>query len=203
MKPTRPLPPLLVPVSLLVAVTLGAALLARHAATTVSAAQQRLATQERALADARLKHSNAGGEKALIQRYLPTYQALQAMGFVGAEQRLGWLDGLAAANREAGLDNVQYQIGQQGDYPLANEMGAAGLPVRQSVAKLSIPLVHEEDLMRFFRGLAAKRTGLFTINACLLKRTGSDEPSGAASNVGAECEIAWITVADAEQEGKP
>lgn len=203
MKRARDLPPLLVPVAVLVIVTAGAALLARHSKIIVTAAQERLEAQQNQLSEARLKHSNAGSEKALIQRYLPSYQALQAMGFVGAEQRLTWVDGLSAANREVGLDNLQYQIGQQGTYPLANELGVADLPVRQSIAKLTIPLVHEEDLMRFFRSLAAKRAGLFTINACQLKRTGSEEPSGAASNVTAECEIAWITVSDVEPEKKP
>jgi len=203
MKRQGALPPLLLPVAVLVAVSVLAALLARQAAVLVSAAEQRLASQQRLLADARLKHSNAGSEKELIQRYLPAYQALQALGFVGAEQRLTWVDALAAANRDAGLDNLQYQIGQQGAYPLANEFGGTALPVRQSISKLTIPLVHEEDLMRFFRSLAEKRAGLFTINACLLRRTGSEDPSGAASNVGAECEIAWITVSDVEPDKTP
>ncbi len=203
MKRPRSVPPLLLPVAVLAVVTVGAVQLARHSETLVSAAQQRLAVQQRELSDARLKQSNAGSEKALIQRYLPTYQALQALGFVGAEQRLTWVDGLSAANRDLALDNLQYQIGQQGPYPLANELGAGDLPVRQSIARLTIPLVHEEDLMRFFRSLAEKRTGLFTINACQLTRTGGADPSGTLSNVSAECEIAWITVPDVETEKRP
>ncbi len=200
MKQGRSLPPLAVPLAVLAAVLVGMAMLVRYSEGIVDAAKERRTTQERALSDARMQHMNAGSEKELIQRYLPSYQALQAMGFVGAEQRLAWIDSLSAANRETGLDNLQYQIGQQDKYPLASDIGAGDLPLRQSVAKLNIPLVHEGDLMRFFRSLAAKRTGIFAINSCALRRNGGGEPSGAVSNVSAECEIAWLTVADLDPE---
>jgi hypothetical protein len=199
-KQGRSLPPLAVPLAVLAAVLVGMATLVRYSGGIVDAARERRTIQERALSDARLQHMNAGSEKDLIQRYLPSYQALQAMGFLGAEQRLAWIDSLSAANRETGLDNLQYQIGQQEKYPLANDIGASDLPLRQSVAKLTIPLVHEGDLMRFFRNLAAKRTGIFSINGCLLRRSGAGEPSGTVSNVSAECEIAWLTVADLDPE---
>lgn len=202
MKPGRSLPPLAVPLAALVFALAGAALLVRHSESIVTQAKDRHAAQERALSEARTKHMNAGSEKQLIQRYLPSYQTLQAMGFVGAEQRISWIDSLSAANRETGLDNLQYQIGQQDKYPLAGEFGAADLPVRQSVAKLTIPLVHEEDLLRFLRALAARRTGIYTVNACQLRRGTAGEPSGAASNVSADCELAWVTVADVEPDGK-
>lgn len=200
MKNGRALPPLAVPLAVLATVLVGVALLVRYSEGIVDGAKERRTTQERALSDARQKHMNAGSEKELIQRYLPSYQSLQSMGFVGAEQRLAWIDSLSAANRETGLDNLQYQIGQQDRYPLASELGAADLPLRQSVAKLTIPLVHEGDLMRFFRSLAAKRTGIFSINSCLVRRNGGGEPTGAVSNVSAECEIAWLTVADLDRE---
>lgn len=200
MKKGPPLPPLAVPIGVLVAVLVGVALLVRTSEGIVDAAKERRTAQERAFADARQKHMNAGSEKELIQRYLPSYQALQAMGFVGSEQRLAWIDSLSAANRETGLDNLQYQIGQQEKYALASEMGAGDLPMRQSLARLTIPLVHEGDLMPFFRSLAAKRTGIFSINACQLRRSGAGEPSGAVSNVSAECEIAWLSVADLDRE---
>lgn len=202
MKRGRALLPLAVPLTVLAAAAAISAGLVHYANGLVGEARAGLTARERALSDARRKHMNAGSEKELIQRYLPSYQSLQAIGFVGAEQRIAWIDSLSAANRETGLDNLQYQIGRQEKHPLAADLGAGDLPLRQSVAKLTIPLVHEEDLMRFFRALAAKRTGIFSINNCILRRGSPGAPSGAVSNVTAECEIAWLTVADPEPEEK-
>lgn len=199
--PRRGLPPLFVPIALLIAVLGAAAFVVQYSEGLVAQAQARLRADEQALADARRQHSNAGAEKEVIARYLGGYAQLQDGGFVGAEQRVNWVDGLRTANRDAGLFGVEYQIAQQEVYPYASDVGGTGLPMKQSTMKLTLPLLHEGDLGNFLRALAAQRNGIFTVNACTLKRaSASAQPSVEQPNLSAECELAWITVSDTEAE---
>lgn len=194
------LPPLAVPAIVLGVVLIAAIVLVRYADRLVTKAKTTLAAQEQALSDARLKYSNAGTEKDIITRYLGTYRALQELGFVGGEQRINWVDSLRKANREAGMFGVEYQVAQQAPYPLASEIGGGNLPMKHSVMKLTVPLLHEGDLMRFFRLLATQRSGVFTLNACQLRRNSGVEPSTLQPRLGAECEVSWITVNEDEKK---
>jgi hypothetical protein len=197
------LPPLAIPGIVLAAVLIAALVLVRYADGLVARAKSSRAAQEQALSEARLKYSNAGTEKDIITRYLGTYRALQELGFVGGEQRINWVDSLRKANREAGMFGVEYQVAQQAPYPLANEIGGGSLPMKHSVMKLTVPLLHEGDLMRFFRLLAAQRSGVFTLNACQLRRNSGGDPNSLQPRLGAECEVSWITVnEDEKKEGK-
>lgn len=199
--PRRGLPPLFVPIAVLLAVLAGAAFVVEYSESLVAQAKSRLRNDEQALADARRQHSNAGAEKEVIVRYLGGYAQLQDSGFIGAEQRVNWVDGLRTANREVGLFGVEYQIAQQEAYPYAADVGGGGLPMKQSTMKLTLPLLHEGDLGSFLRALAAQRNGIFTVNACTLKRAAaSAQPSVEQPNLSAECELAWITVSDSETE---
>ncbi len=196
--------PLAVPGAALAIVLIVAIVLVRYSERLVDQAKGTLSVQEQTLSDARQKFSNAGAEKDIITRYLGTYQALQELGFAGGEQRINWVDSLRKANREAGMFGVEYQIGQQVGYPLASEIGGSNLPMKHSVMKLTVPLLHEGDLMRFFRLLANQRSGVFTLNACQIRRSAPVDAAATQPRLGAECEVSWITVNEGEkEEGKP
>lgn len=196
--------PLVAPILVLVAVTALSASVISYAERLVEGRRQLRDTAQRQLADAGRKHANAGAEKELITRYLPPYTALQDAGFVGGEQRINWVDSLRTANRAAGLFGVDYDIGHQEPYPLAKDLGAGELPMKQSPMKLTLPLLHEGDLMPFFRSLAAQRAGMFMLNGCSIRRTGVVPPGASQANLTAECELAWITVDDAQTKvGQP
>ncbi len=189
---------LAVPGVILVVVTVLTFMVISYAENMVEGRRQLRDTAERQSSDARQKHANAGAEKELITRYLGPYSALQDAGFVGGEQRVNWVDSLRTANREARLFGVNYDIGQQEAYPLARDLGAGDLPLKQSPMKLTLPLLHEADLMAFFRSLAAQRSGMFMLNGCNLRRTGVTPPTGTQANLTAECDVAWITVDDTQ-----
>ena len=190
--------PLLLPVLVLAVVLTASFLVIRYAEALVAEASTNLASQTLALSDARLKHSNAGAEKDLIARYLGSYERLQAGGFIGGEQRINWVDGLRNANREADLYGVEYKIDAQDKLTLGSEYGAGALAVKQSPMKITVPLLHETDLMRFLRGLSAQRVGLFSLSGCVLRRTSAGTPNGNQPNLAADCDLAWITVDDSD-----
>lgn len=157
----------------------------------LDAARQRTDQHERQLRDARLRLQKSGEEKAVILRYLPEYQALQDQGFIGAERRINWLDSLRMADSRAGLYGIEYQIGAQ--QPYMNQTETSSLPFQQSLMKVKFRLLHEEDLMRFFRALNDQRVGTFALNECAVERMEGDTAPGRPS-LRAECELAWITL---------
>jgi hypothetical protein len=166
----------------------------------VEEADIRLASQQQLLSGARARKANAGLEKDLIMRYAPVYDRLEEVGFVGAEQRLDWVDSLRTANSEALLYGVEYQIGQQENFPAAT-LGAAGLVMHQSPMHVKLQLLHEVDLMGFFQRVAGARRGVFMITACTLTRVGI-AASVEQPNLAAECDLSWITVEE-PTEGAP
>lgn len=159
----------------------------------LAASKRALAQQQTQMREARTRLQRSGDEKELIVRYLPNYEHLQKIGFVGDEQRLNWLEGLRVANQEAQLFGVNYQISSQQPYPYAQELNPGQLTMHQSVMKLTFQLLHEGDLMNFLRLLANQGAGFFSVNECRLNRIAAGSIRY-QPNISAECELAWITL---------
>ncbi|MBI1395645.1 MAG: hypothetical protein GC151_06660 [Betaproteobacteria bacterium] len=196
------LAPLYLPGALLLLSLLVGSISVYYAESRVSLADRTLQTRQRDLSAAMRKHANAGLEKDILKRFMGTYASLEKVGFVGAEQRINWIDSLRVANQEAGLFGVEYQIGQQEPFIWGAELGLDNLHMRQSLMTVKVPLLHEGDLMRFFRLLAAQRAGVFLMHSCTLSRLGQDGMHGAHANILAECDLFWITVPETESEGR-
>lgn len=191
------------PLLALLAAVLAAAGAVYYTDMLLKQAQQQLEQQDIQLRDARTRLYKSGEEKEVIVRYLASYQQLQRIGFVGDEQRINWLDGLRLTNQQADLFGVDYQISAQRPYPFSNELGPGQLVLSQSVMKLRFRLLHEEDLLRFFKTLAGSEAGLFSIDECLLKRIDASGVIRYQPNLAAECELSWITARPAGAETKP
>ena len=161
---------------------------------SLAAAQRELVQQQNQLREARVRLQKSGLEKEVIVRYLSSYQYLQRLGFVGDEQRLNWLEALRLSNQQAQLFGIQYQIGVQQAYPYAAELDPGQLTLHQSLMKLNFRLLHEGDLMTFLGTLAKQGAGFFAVNQCVIQRLNADGAVRVQPNLGAECEIAWITV---------
>jgi len=161
---------------------------------TLSATKRELAQQQAQMREARTRLQKSGEEKELIVRYLPNYEYLQRIGFVGDEKRLNWLEGLRLSNQQAQLFGVQYQIGSQQQYPYAAELNPGQLTLHQSVMKLSFQLLHEGDLMSFLTALGKQGAGFFAVNECKLDRANTGGSIRFQPNLRADCDIAWITL---------
>jgi hypothetical protein len=148
------------------------------------------------LREARMRIQNAGEEKERIIRYVGGYQQLARAGFVGEEQRINWLDSLRIANREAQLFGVEYDIGAQKAYTYAHEFDPGKLVLQESLMHLKFRLLHEEDLLRFFRALAHQGGGFFTLDQCRMRRQSGKDEKGPQfqTNLTAECDVRWLTI---------
>jgi hypothetical protein len=138
-----------------------------------------------------LQRSNT--EKELIVHYLGGYQTLATRGFVGTENRLGWLEAVQKANREAALYGLDYSLAPRA---AATTALAGGLPLGQTLMTLRMPLLVESDLLHFFAALRQDTTSVYRIHTCRISRL-SDTPPRAVNQpeLEAECELLWYTVA--------
>jgi hypothetical protein len=155
--------------------------------------QQR--SQSVALQQARSRYHQSGEERETILRYLATYQQLEQQGLIGSEQRIEWLEGLRAANTEAGLFGVEYQIAARTSFPYLSKEHPAAQQVHHSPMRVTLGLLHEGDLMRFFRALSAQRAGTFALTSCAVDRGGrTGTPQPRQANLTAQCELSWLTI---------
>jgi hypothetical protein len=153
-----------------------------------------LARQQTQLSEARTRLQRSGDEKQIIVQYLGAYQYLQRLGFVGDEQRINWLDGLRLANQQTQLFGVDYQISTQHPYAHASELNPGQLSMYESSMRVTLRLLHEEDLMRFLGALAKQGAGVFSVNQCDIERIDTGGSIRFQPNLRAECELAWITL---------
>ncbi|MBM3342259.1 MAG: hypothetical protein FJY56_09125 [Betaproteobacteria bacterium] len=170
-----------------------ATLLAALALIKLSADRAVFDSQQAQLRDAQTRLQKSGTEKELIIRHLPDYAKLDALGFVGDEQRINWLDALRHANQKGGLFGINYDIAARKAYPHAATLNPGGVNVSQSLMKIKFQLLHEADLIKFFAHLAEQNAGVFLLNSCSLRRSGNTPAMRFQPHVNAECELAWIT----------
>lgn len=148
-----------------------------------------------ALQEARIRLHRSGEERERILLYLPTYRELQKQGMVGTEQRINWLEGLRTANAQTGLFGVDYELGAQEPFPYAGKENPLAGRIYHSRMKLSFGVVHEGDLIRFFRVLAAQQVGMFALTGCILDRPpGAGSPKPRQPNLSAQCDLSWLTI---------
>ena len=166
-------------------------------------ARMRLATQQKRLKDAQAQLQQSGDEKRVIEMFIDSYQQLARAGFMGDEQRINWLDGLRVANQRADLFGVDYQVTAQKAYPFAAEFDPGQLQLSESVMTLRFRLLHEEDLMRFFRALGQTGAGVFAINECNLQRIDTGGVIRVEPHIAATCDLSWITARPPRVVEKP
>lgn len=187
------------PVGVLGIVLAFAIVMVMRSHSALEAAQARLKQQQSVLQAEQQRVHKADDEKKIIQRYRDAYVVLQRQGFIGAEQRINWIDALRNANFALKLFGIDYSIGAQQAYTEAASVPGA-LQLRESHMRLGLKLLHEEDLLRFFDYLARQQVGVFHPLSCTLTRLEGVAKPSVAANVEATCEIAWITAQFPQQE---
>lgn len=160
-------------------------------------AETALQQQHTALNQARQQLDRSRQQQQLIATHLGDYQALVARGFVGAEDRLAWIEAVQLANRDAGLYGLNYRL-----MPRTASLPALaqGLPLGQTRMTLTFPLLVETDLTRFLDALKARAPGVVRVQGCRLSRP-DNAPFEAVNHphLQAECELLWFTVAAATE----
>lgn len=160
-----------------------------EALTQAEAAQM---AQLRANTEAKQKLQRSNTEKQLIEQYRNAYQALIARGFIGPENRLAWLEAVQQANRDANLYGLDYSLEPRS---MVQQAGVSA-PLGQTVMKIRMPILVEDDLMHFLSALQQRSAGLFRVRSCQITRASNAAPQPINKpGLETECELLWFTIA--------
>ncbi|MGQ0443387.1 MAG: hypothetical protein ACT4OH_08125 [Methylophilaceae bacterium] len=161
-----------------------------------------LQTQQSLLDQARQKFQSSGLEKETIMQYLPIYNDLLIMGFIGEERRIEWIEQLRQIHAQHKLFSIDYQIGLQEPYSPSFIPSMGNFSMQRSIMRLNLDMLHEGDLINLLDGLH-EQTAPLIVRDCEIKR-----PIGAivntknlTSNLKAACEIDWLTLRDPQLAG--
>lgn len=148
--------------------------------------------QNQASDAARQKLQRANTEKQLIEQYRDTYQTLIARGFVGPENRLAWLEAVQQANRDAHLYGLDYSLEPRSMVPLPG----LGVPLGQTVMRIRMPMLVEDDLAHFLSALQQRSASIFRVRSCQIVRASDGAPQAINKpELETECELLWFTIA--------
>ena len=148
--------------------------------------------QNQASDAARQKLQRSNTERQLIEQYRDTYQALIARGFVGPENRLAWLEAVQQANRDAHLYGLDYSLEPR----TVVQQPGLGVPLGQTVMRIRMPILVEDDLTHFLNALQQRSASIFRMRACQIARTGDSAPQAINKpELETECELLWFTIA--------
>ncbi len=177
------------------ALAIGGALWSQSQAQDAALALQQ---QQSALDSVRQQLNHSRQQQQLINSHLSAYQSLAARGFIGAEDRLAWIEAAQHANRDAGLYGLTYRLAPRTPAPPAL---ALSLPLGLTRMTLTLPLLVETDLSRFLSTLKARAPGVMRVQGCRLSRVGSEDFEAVNQpRLEAECELHWFTVMTGKKE---
>ncbi len=146
-------------------------------------------------AEVQTKLASANEEEREIEANLQQYQALAARGIIGEENRLDWIDTVTAIKNERRLFNIGYSIEPQKELDYPGFSPGGGVKFVVSRVKITIQLLHEEDLLNFIDDLARRGKPYLSVRSCNI---GREDRSGGGTTLAprlqAECVFDLITI---------
>lgn len=155
--------------------------------------------QKGRLESMRSRYRTIDEQKRLIETWLPAFHALRAAGAIGGERRLAWIETLRDVAAHVRLPSLRYRIEPRTVYEADLDLDTVAYRPFSTMVRIEAGLLHEGDLERLIRELAARGAGLYRVERCDVRRAGpSFVMRSGAVNVTAECDFRWITLARVE-----
>ena len=139
----------------------------------VSRAQADYQTAQRQLGEARTRLASAEDDRANMSTYAREYATLLDRKIIGGDQRLDWIEGLEAIQRQNSTPQFTYTIAPQQPYTPVPPLDSGNFSLFLSGMSLQLELLHEEQLITFFEALRSKINGRFLLDNCKMERSGS------------------------------
>ena len=135
-------------------------------------------------------------EEREVKEKIAVYRRLKELGILGRERRLEWADAIKRIRAERGLIDLRYRVAPQ--KLLVSVPGKPGtVDFYASSMRVSLALLHEEDLFAFLAALRESGNAYYAVRDCTLSPTGVPPTApNLAARVNAECDIDLITVVD-------
>lgn len=121
------------------------------------------------------------------------FTQLRAQGFVGPEPRLRWVEDVRDTAASAGILAIRYELEPR--TASTDSVATGSFQLFASLMRLELELRHEGELFAFLNLLEARRSGLFELSACTLRRAReTDEISLHEANLKVDCELRWYSL---------
>ncbi|MBL8382417.1 MAG: hypothetical protein JNM90_05040 [Burkholderiales bacterium] len=150
--------------------------------------------------ETRARLDSVYGERQEIDSYLARYNNLRAIGALGNESRLDWIERLASIRDDLKLPRLAYTVGPRQPDPLFPDP-SAGLLFEASTMKLEFVVLHEGDVIEIIRRLRSPPMGVFEVRNCAVSRRDARAVNVAAGSGGrleGECQLEWIALTGAK-----
>lgn len=183
-------------------------IMAALGAASVFSALQLKASSEKSFREAtaarrevQTKLARAREEQAELHDKITRFQALRDRGYIGAEQRLDWIEAIARIKAARRLFKLDYDFAPQRPADasiLPGGASAGGFDIMSSQMRLQAHLLHEGELL-LLDDLRNAVQALIQIRSCSMERIASrpsDRTTGA--QLKAECTLEWITLREAK-----
>jgi len=151
------------------------------------------------------RYREAEEEKMVFDGFLPRYQQFAETGVFAAGDRLALLEQIQQDRETHRLYPVQVEIGPEFPVfsPGPHDAGAGGATLlRASQVKLSLSLLHEEDLLLLYEGMQ-RAGGFFSPEFWVIERREPALTTGRPElreNLYASCRFFWLTTVRKEKE---
>ncbi len=184
------------PLTALVASVLAGALLVGAGYVFFESAQKQNKISQAQRGESQGKLARAAQEEQELRQKIERFLVLEKQGFVGTEDRLGWIEQIGRLAREHKLYEFRYEFQPQrpADAVLLPQGSVAGSHAfLQSTQRFSTKVLHEADLTAFIAALRTQLPAFIVVRDCRLARTAPDPvETRIAPKLSAECDLDWI-----------
>ena len=148
---------------------------------------------------AKRRYNEARRDRSLYKQYLESYLQYADKGFIGAEQRLDWIEQLQEKNKTLKLSSLKYEISPQKQVGLNGLRMPKNISVYTSKMDLMAGLLHEGDGLSLLKALRDDAKGFFSIGACefdskVMGKAAQLEYRPNATYVTMDCDLNWYTI---------
>ena len=155
----------------------------------------RYAQQKKVLDSVQSSYQQVDEEESIMREYLPVYRDYVEAGIIGPERRLTWVEALRGAAGELDMPSLRYEIGEQQRHDPEVPLRAGRHRIFRTDMTIDMGLFHEGDLPRVLQALENDAIGLYTVEACEVRREQelfNLDPRRA--NLAAACRLHWFTL---------
>ena len=147
--------------------------------------------------DVRNKLARAQDEEIELRAKIARHQQMTAMGVIGQEHRLDWVERIRQIKQDRKLIDLQYELSPQKQVDSAIvPVDGPGFEVMASPMKLQLQMLHENDLLSFLGDVRSSSTQAYVRpKQCSLQRLppqAKEQPNSALLK--ADCHLDWITL---------
>lgn len=163
-------------------------------------AQKDFRSAQNQLSNARNRLNSAKQDQEFLAAFSRDYQGLVEGKIIGDEQRLDWMEGLDRLRQQNLVIDFSYSIAPQVLYTPQPAFASGNLNINYSKMKLQFHLLHEGQLLNFFKAMRSQIKGKYQLESCAMQRIanpGEDTAGSSPSfttNIQAECSGGWITL---------